>query len=76
MCFLEKFVRSICKVFMEDLNYVASFHHFSIVIIIFFFAGPMVLIGRCGTQKFASSAYSCQREMMTKLARADSGSCR
>lgn len=36
----------------------------------------MVLIGRCGTQKFASSAYSCQREMMTKLSRADSGSCR
>ena len=76
MCFLETFVRSICKVFMEDFNYVASFPHFSIVIIIFFFAGPMVLIGRCGTQKFASSAYSCQREMMTKLARADSGSCR
>ena len=61
---------------MEDFNYVASFPHFSIVIIIIFFAGPMVLIGRCGTQKFASSAYSCQREMVTKLARADSGSCR
>ena len=74
MCFSKKVVRSICKVFMEDFNYVASFPHFSIVV--FFFAGPMVLIGRCGTQKFASSAYSCQREMMTELARADSGSCR
>ena len=74
MCFSKKVVRSICKVFMEDFNYVASFPHLSIFIILF--AGSMVLIGRCDTQKFASSAYSCQREMMTKLARADSGSCR
>ena len=37
---------------------------------------PTVLIGRCSTQTFASSAYTCQRKMMTNLAKEDSGSCR
>ena len=37
---------------------------------------PTVLIGRCSTQTFASSAYTCQRQMMTNLAKEDSGSCR
>ena len=36
LCFLKKLVRSICKGFMEDFNYVASFPRLSIVIIYFF----------------------------------------
>ena len=32
---LKKVVRSICKVFMEYFNYIASFPRFSIVIIVF-----------------------------------------
>ncbi|XP_078351595.1 uncharacterized protein LOC144636296 isoform X2 [Oculina patagonica] len=37
---------------------------------------PSVLIGRCGTRTFAASAYTCQREMMTNLAKEDSATCR
>ncbi|XP_022790340.1 uncharacterized protein LOC111329844 [Stylophora pistillata] len=37
---------------------------------------PSVFIGSCTTQTFALSAYSCQREMITNLAKANSPTCR